>query len=45
MDRDRDTRGLFGIYQAAKVEFWKALNEGHEPGLKWERKPGKATTQ
>jgi hypothetical protein len=45
VDRDRDTRGLFGIYQAAKVEFWKALNEGHEPGLKWERKPGKATTQ
>ena len=43
VDRDRDARGLFGIYEAAKVEFWKAMDEGHRPGLKWERKPGAAT--
>ena len=40
VDRDRDARGLFGIYEAAKLEFWKAMDEGHRPGLKWEPKPG-----
>jgi hypothetical protein len=42
VDRDRDARGLYGIYEAAKVEFWKAMNEGRQPGLKWEREPGTA---
>jgi hypothetical protein len=42
VDRDRDARGLFGMYEAAKAEFWKALNEGHQPGLKWAREPGTA---
>ena len=27
VDRDRDARGLFGIYEAANAEFWKA----HDP--------------
>jgi hypothetical protein len=40
VDRDRDPRGLFGIYEAAKDEFWKAVNEGRQPGLKWAREPG-----
>jgi hypothetical protein len=42
VDRDRDARGLFGMYEAAKVEFWKAMIEGHRPGLKWAREPGSA---
>jgi hypothetical protein len=40
VDRDRDPRGIFGMYEAAKVEFWKAMNEGRRPGLKWAREPG-----
>jgi hypothetical protein len=43
VDRDRDPRGIFGMYEAAKVEFWKAMNEGRRPGLKWAREPGSAT--
>ena len=43
VDRDRDARGLFGIHASANAEFWKAVTEGHRPGLKWERKPGSAT--
>ncbi len=39
VDRDRDARGLFGIYEAAKDEFWKAMDAGRRPGLKWEREP------
>jgi hypothetical protein len=31
------------MYEAAKVEFWKAMNEGRRPGLKWAREPGSAT--
>jgi hypothetical protein len=42
VDRDRDARGLFGMYEAANVEFWKALDNGHQPGLKWAREPGTA---
>ena len=42
VDRDRDARGLFGMYEAAKEEFWKAMNEGRRPGLKWAREPGTA---
>jgi hypothetical protein len=43
VDRDRDARGLFGMYETANVEFWKAMTDGRQPGLKWERKPGTAT--
>ena len=42
VDRDHDARGLFGMYEAAKDEFWKAMNEGRWPGLKWAREPGSA---
>jgi hypothetical protein len=42
VDRDRDSRGLFGMYEAANVEFWKAMSEGRRPALKWERRPGAA---
>ena len=42
VDRDRDARGLFGIYEAAKDEYWKAIAAGKTPGLKWVRKPGQA---
>jgi len=42
VDRDRDARGLFGIYEAVKDDFWKAMNEGRRPGLKWQKRPGTA---
>jgi hypothetical protein len=40
VDRDRDARGLFGIYQAVQQDFWKALDDHRRPGLKWESRPG-----
>ena len=40
VDRDRDARGLAGIYEATKAEYWRALSEGKTPGLKWAKKPG-----
>ena len=43
VDRDRDPRGIFGMYESAKGEFWKAMNAGHRPGLKWAREPGSQT--
>jgi hypothetical protein len=43
VDRDRDARGLFGIYEAVKEEYWKAIRDGKTPGLKWWAKPGDAT--
>ena len=43
VDRDRDARGLFGMYESAQVEFWKAMTEGHQPALKWVRRPGTAS--
>ena len=42
MDRDRDARGLFGIYEAIKEEHWQAIAAGKTPGLKWAKKPGQA---
>lgn len=39
VDRDRDARGLFGIYEAAKAEYWQAISEGKTPGLKWAAPP------
>jgi len=41
IDRDKDARGLFGIYQAVKDEYWKATEQKKTPGLKWDREPGK----
>ena len=43
VDRDRDARGLFGMYEAANVEFWKAMTEVRRPALKWEHRPGVTT--
>ena len=40
VDRDRDARGLFGIYEAASAEFWKAMTDGRQPALKWASRPG-----
>ena len=42
VDRDRDARGLFGIYEAAKSNYWSAIAAGKTPGLKWENKPSGA---
>lgn len=39
VDRDRDARGLFGIYESAKSNYWSAIAAGKTPGLKWENKP------
>ena len=35
VDRDRDSRGLYGIYEAAQADFWNALREHKRPGLRW----------
>jgi hypothetical protein len=40
VDRDRDARGLFGIYQAVQADFWTAIAEDHHPALKWQSRPG-----
>lgn len=40
VDRDRDARGLLGIYEAAKAEYWQAIAAGKSPGLKWAKRPG-----
>ncbi|MGD0258308.1 MAG: hypothetical protein ABSD29_00620 [Verrucomicrobiota bacterium] len=42
VDRDRDSRGLFGICQAVQADFWQAIAEGRHPALKWESRPGTA---
>jgi hypothetical protein len=42
VDRDRDARGLFGIYDAVKDEYWKAIADGKTPGLKWAHRPGQS---
>jgi hypothetical protein len=34
IDRDLHANGVVGIYTAAKDAFWKAIDEGHVPGLK-----------
>ena len=41
VDRDRDARGLAGIYEAVQAEYWRALSAGQTPGLKWSKKPGR----
>jgi hypothetical protein len=42
VDRDRDARGLLGNYEAVKDDFWKTMNRGRRPGLKWAHEPGGA---
>jgi len=40
VDRDRDARGLFGIYEAVQEEYWRRIESGKRVGLKWSRQPG-----
>ncbi len=40
VDRDRDARGLHGIYEAAKAEYWSIVETGGQAGLRWKRPPG-----
>jgi hypothetical protein len=40
VDRDQDARGLVGMYEAVKGEYWAAVAAGKTPGLKWKIKPG-----
>ena len=35
ISRNEDARGIYGIYEATKDAFWKAIAEGKSPGLKW----------
>ena len=42
VNRDRDARGLYGIYQAVQAEFWRALDTRSRPALKWASPPGGA---
>ena len=34
IDRDADARGLFGVYEHVKEDFWKAIEKGKTPGLR-----------
>ena len=38
--RDRDARGLFGIYEAVKEDYWRAREAGENVGLTWQTVPG-----
>lgn len=40
VDRDRDARGLPGMYDAVQSDYWRATEAGSPPGLKWIRRPG-----
>ena len=40
VDRARDARGLFGIYEAVKADYWRAMETGAPVGLRWQRVPG-----
>jgi hypothetical protein len=40
IDRDADARGLVGVYEAVKDQYWQAIEEGRRPGLRWKRRPG-----
>ncbi len=37
ISRDKDARGIYGIYEATKDAFWKAIDAGHQPGLVWDK--------
>jgi len=34
IDRDADARGLFGVYEKVKGEFWRAVEQGRTVGLR-----------
>jgi hypothetical protein len=40
VDRDTDARGLPGIYEAVKADFWQAVAAGKVPALRWGKRPG-----
>ena len=40
VDRDADSRGLYGIYEAVQAEYWAEVARGGRPGLRWAREPG-----
>jgi hypothetical protein len=41
IDRDRDARGLYGVYQAVQGEYWDAVGKGRQVSLRWIRPPVK----
>ena len=43
VNRDRDARGLYGIYQAVQEKFWRTMDSSRRPGLRWETRPGTPT--
>jgi hypothetical protein len=45
VDREGDARGLVGLYEAVKTEYWRAISEGKTPGLRWKQPPGGAPAQ
>jgi hypothetical protein len=40
VNRDRDARGVFGVYQTVKTDYWQAIAAGKRPRLEWEKTPG-----
>ena len=40
VDRDRDARGLHGIYESVKTEYWSIVEASGQAGLRWKRTPG-----
>ena len=40
VDRDADARGLAGIYQTVQDAYWKIVEDGRTPGLRWIKPPG-----
>jgi len=41
VSRDKDARGLYGMYAAVGEEFWAAKASGRRPALRWAQPPGK----
>lgn len=37
VDRDRDARGLFAVYEALAERYWEAVAAGRTPGLLWKK--------
>jgi hypothetical protein len=37
VDRDADARGLVGIYERVQEEYWRWLEAGRQPGLRWKQ--------
>ncbi|MHB1306362.1 MAG: hypothetical protein ACYDC1_14950 [Limisphaerales bacterium] len=40
VDRDADARGLSGLYEAVQDAYWKIVEDGRTPGLRWIKPPG-----